>query len=805
MNYEDFLKIFEDQKGILFTGAGFSKLAKNIIDGELPTGGAFSETLCDLIGIDKDADLQFTSAEFIERKDIFQLIEILKNSFTVNADSCNMYNKISVYPWERIYTTNYDNTMEVCSAKHGKKITPVTILDIPSNYREKNNLCIHLNGYIDRLTPESLDKEFRLTTDSFMWNDYNDEKWLKLFRQDVKYCDFILFIGFNILNDIDIRRSISAVSENKKKIFFIAREKLSDNEKLKLEKIGTVYTVGIEKFLCDFEKIKVRNINAMGNIKLFAIEEKKQNDGIVTQVKDKDVFDLLFYGRVDDKLILQTLKDEDSFYYFDRVDINKSIEYLKKPGAALVLHSNIANGKSLAASIVMQHFILNNYRVFCLEKIDENALKDIKTISSLIGNKLIVIENYNSFFRLFDDISDIFTDQSIKFIFTERSLINDYAEDKLREYFHNIKSLDLNQISYDDFNALNKYFDKYGFWGEFAKYHEDKRKQLVFETCNANISLILLKIINSANTRSRLLGIFKTISQSSTLFEILLLIALKDIFNFSMSHEEIEYILGESFSNKFKFNKSDEINELIEFNRNNIKVKSIVLSDLIMTCIENPGVLINLLMKLVIYSNKQGNDWYYNDILKKTSNYGLLTRLFKNFDQKQRLIISYYEQIKDFKSFEKNPLFWLQYAMSMVAISEYSRAKLYFSTAYSFAEKKPWFDSFQIDNQFARFLLENEIEIGTKETCMIAFKEAHNILIRSSDSFHYTFKVAINYYNFYRKYYTEITISEKKYLDLACITMHDKAKKYQASIPEYRHSKYVNEFIKKMLELNIKK
>jgi hypothetical protein len=141
----------------------------------------------------------------------------------------------------------------------------------------------------------------------------------------------------------------------------------------------------------------------------------------------------------------------------------------------------------------------------------------------------------------------------------------------------------------------------------------------------------------------------------------------------------------------------------------------------------------------------------------------------------------------------------------MVAIGEYSRARVYFSTAYSFAEKKPWFDSFQIDNQFARFLLENEISIGTKDTCMIAFKDAHNILIKSLDSFHYTFKVAINYYYFYNKFYTEITMSEKKFLDMACITMLEKAKRYQNFIPDYRHSRYVKEFIKKMSELDTKK
>jgi hypothetical protein len=197
-----------------------------------------------------------------------------------------------------------------------------------------------------------------------MWDDYNDQKWLKLFRQDVNFYDFILFIGFNVLNDIDIRRSIYASGENNKKIFFITKEDISKNDNIKLGKIGTVYPIGIKKFLSDFENIELDNPSRTKNLKLFAIEEKKLSENIIETIKDKDVFDLLLYGRIDDKLIMQTLKDEESSYYFNREDIIKSIEHLKQPGNSLVLHSNIANGKSFLASVVMQKFIQNNYRVF---------------------------------------------------------------------------------------------------------------------------------------------------------------------------------------------------------------------------------------------------------------------------------------------------------------------------------------------------------------------------------------------------------------------------------------------------------
>src|SRR5699024_10303378 len=92
-------------------------------------------------------------------------------------------------------------------------------------------------------------------------------------------------------------------------------------------------------------------------------------------------------------------------------------------------------------------------------------------------------------------------------------------------------------------------------------------------------------------------------------------------------------------------------------------------------------------------------------------------------------ILRYYENIKSLPSCDKNPHFWLQYAIVKLSEHDYEQAQIYFNVAYSFAKRIDNFDTYQIDNHYARFILENEIKLGTKETCMEAFLHSHSILM----------------------------------------------------------------------------
>ena len=144
-------------------------------------------------------------------------------------------------------------------------------------------------------------------------------------------------------------------------------------------------------------------------------------------------------------------------------------------------------------------------------------------------------------------------------------------------------------------------------------------------------------------------------------------------------------------------------------------------------------------------------------------------------------ILRYYENIKPLSSCNKNPHFWLQYAIVKLSEYDYGQAQIYFDTAYSFAKKIENFDTYQIDNHYARFIIENEIKFGTKATCMQAFSYAHSILMdpkHKTEVRYYPYRVAQNYYPFYERFYKELSHKEQEIFIQSCFEILKRLKSY---------------------------
>jgi hypothetical protein len=109
---------------------------------------------------------------------------------------------------------------------------------------------------------------------------------------------------------------------------------------------------------------------------------------------------------------------------------------------------------------------------------------------------------------------------------------------------------------------------------------------------------------------------------------------------------------------------------------------------------------------------------------------------------------------------------------------------MFFDTAYSCADKTG-FDTYQVDNHYARFILENEVEEGNAETCMEAFEEAHRILMtskRGDELKHYPYRVAQGYYGIYQTFFNNLKPHEKKAFLKGCDEMLQKIDKYLSHI-----------------------
>ena len=99
----------------------------------------------------------------------------------------------------------------------------------------------------------------------------------------------------------------------------------------------------------------------------------------------------------------------------------------------------------------------------------------------------------------------------------------------------------------------------------------------------------------------------------------------------------------------------------------------------------------------------------------------------------------------------RNPQFWLQYAIARLEHQDFKSADTLFRTAYSHARSRPGYNTFQIDNHYARYLLISRTKDPRYDDYFKAFIDAHNLLIkqaRTERGAYYPFKVARSYVDF---------------------------------------------------------
>ena len=147
----------------------------------------------------------------------------------------------------------------------------------------------------------------------------------------------------------------------------------------------------------------------------------------------------------------------------------------------------------------------------------------------------------------------------------------------------------------------------------------------------------------------------------------------------------------------------------------------------------------------------------YKQLLTELVRYSSLQRLLPE-PGRLEACVRYYEGVKSLHLTQRFPLFWLQYAIACFVEGDLKRARIYFETAYSLAAKSR-FDTYQIDNHYARFLLLEATEAGLPvDKAIQNFRQARAIVNRQlqRERLHYPYKTASVYQDFIDRFGKEL-------------------------------------------------
>lgn len=797
-------KIFE-KRSLLFLGAGFSSSAINLDGEKMPTGSALCSKLDNLTEYDNEGDLEEAAECYIEQFGEYQLVPLLKKTFCVKELSQAQKN-ISSQHWLRIYTTNYDDVIEKGAALNGISLTPVTLSGNVNDYKDKSSLVIHLNGSVYNLTGKTLNDEFKLTSSSYTEKSILSSEWVSQLRFDIKMAEAIFYIGFSLKSDLDIKRIIAEDENIKNKSFFILAPNESEANIRRASRFGKVEAIGLDAFAELIQKRKTTYVMPTTKIPryYFCFNQLHLYDTPPT-LKDEEAHCLYYQGIVSPGLIQFSIEYPEDFpYYIRRSAMETSVNVIENGRNALLVHGDLGNGKTLFADGLACMLTKKGYTVYAFKKYDVSFEREIEEICKQENGKtVIIVENYYGNKEVIEALSHMLTDQIL--IVTERTVTNDMGYDWLcaktkREFY----SLDLNKLDENEIEQFIGLFNTYGLWSHLSARNYFDKKEYIQHECRSSIRGVLLALLRSPAILARFQNIISAIKSKKNFYDALVLILATKIFNLDMDLEMLSTALDDSILGNERFKRNCEIREIVNFDYNEIKVKSSVLAEVLLAEVVNAEIIGDVLAKAFLNFDKHRNDLNYKHAMKVLLSFAHLKQLLRRKDSSkyQEIMTRFFEQVRNCAFCINNPHYWLQYAILKLDVGDLPVADTFFHNAYAFAEKRENFDPYQIDNHYARYLLLYITEANNASDFMSIFKQAHSILTEpghQKETKYYPFKVAQNYGIFYKTYKAQMKKSDKEIFFSCCEEMLELINRFQISMPEYRRRKDVTN-CKQMLE-----
>jgi len=737
-----------DGNSLLFCGAGFSCEAKNRANEKIKTSKALQDIMKTKLAIEEDCELSTISDIYRKEFGVNELMQLLENEFII-GDFDQKYMAIADIPWRAIFTTNYDDLLENILTRKSIKYTTSILDDEPTR---KNSLQIcHINGYIQRLTRQTIQSRLKLTHESYLTEIFMDSPWSVLFRELAHYAKSVIFIGYS-LYDIDVRRSLALISGIQDKTVFITNTESKGFSTI-AENFGSIYSTGVLDFLERIPAVRKNHVPSSASSILFRNFKKsdKITQSKLAEPSDNDVFNFLLHGDFNVQYLSRSIINNDSKTCISRSELSKLLRKVKEGVSNFAIHSSIGNGKSVFSSMAVIHLQSLGYEAYWLALDDEDAYGEFEKIADLDQKSVFIIENYHLHFQLISKINLQKPKKSL-FIFTARTVTHEIQYARLQKSIGgSFCEIDLNMLDKNEIESFSKILNMYG----LDTREPNEIEKSISRDQNSSLSHVLIDILNAPNIKKKYQNLLDEIDQKKGYHHYVVVIFVFNLLQLDIEPRKLVDILNSDEVSNTAFKTNIVIKQLLNFDENKIKAKSPILSKFIIRGIIDPTSIVSSLIRIMKSIDKNTSfDQYYRDVFSSLMMYKNLN-LIISCDRSPDLVLYYYGELKNLKSARSHPLFWLQYAIASHVHFQFDMADLFFKAAYREAEQRPKYDTYQIDNHYAQFLLKLALHNTSDGHHMDRFKEAHKIAMSqlSTDIPRYPLRIVKLYRKFYDTFF----------------------------------------------------
>ena len=492
--------------GILFCGAGLTADCLNFDpDVQIGVGSHLLQILNEELTREGHTgnyrNIRNAAEAFTRHFGESKLMSLLIERFNIQNVSADVVD-VMQFPWDRIYTTNYDNGIEYALRRAQRKHTSFNNLDDPAGLTA-SLAVIHLHGFIEKWNLDNFRSSCILTTESYHRLD-SVTVWLDLFRRDIERAEIVLFVGFSA-DDFHLNDVLFNANALREKVFFINQVTAEPDPDIQMtqERFGQPSYIGRSGLAKTISRITREALPKEPTLASFRRYNSPEAEAGLPSVSD--IEDLFLFGKVNQKQVVRDSSGGRSDYHVRRSLGDEILGAVEEHVSVILVLGEICDGKTLLFEDLCDRLSVSR-PVFRLWHSHETLLDEVARIRHVYPTAVLVIENC---FEIREErllqLSHTFDGSDGCLLLSSRNIAAEAemaaiqglrAGESFREYH-------MGQLNDDEVDALIPLVDQIAGWRHLQATMPVNKKQFVVRECKGSLPKFLLQLLKSQHVRDR--------------------------------------------------------------------------------------------------------------------------------------------------------------------------------------------------------------------------------------------------------------------------------------------------------------
>ena len=640
------------------------------------------------------------------------LMTLLKERFDVANVTQDMVD-ILKFPWDVVYTTNYDNAIELAAQSAGRKHVGINNSDDPAA-RVAGLPIIHLHGFAERWDIRSFADSCVLIGESYL-RLTRVQAWLKHLRNAIDRADFVAFVGFSA-EDFHINQVIYNITGLREKAVFINRpqaEKDPDSEASQ-RRLGVPFYFGREGFAKDIKTILASEPPKEPHLASF---RRFTPPEAAPEVPEADkIEDFFIFGRTEPAQLTRDIGAGLSDFHIAR-DVVASVLGEIAEGARIILVTGATcDGKTLAL-IDLLIKLATERPAYLLQQHYDTLLNEVAEILQYAPNATLAMENcFDLPPERLNSVAAQFDGKDRVLLLTSRDISSEASGAGLAilHSFDTFRHIPIGPLSEHEADTLADLIDRFAGWRHFYSGAPGAKRNYILRSCEASLPNVLLRLLNSEYVANRYRQEFSKLSleglDRETVILALYLAHIGEGVPVAFLSALLEADVG-AIVDRMNHNAETQGFLLLRRMGGTLEtVPSIGARNILRNLFDDRELVDVISANLVKLAQAYPRTDFENKIFNQMMRYSILSGVVRQRDQINR----FFDSNTTLEPIRRMPLFWLQWHMAKVEEGEFLTAEKYLEQGYKEADEhdkrtgRKW-NRRQLDDRRAKFLMTRAI------------------------------------------------------------------------------------------------